>query len=123
MSMFVKDFEKILNSLATDHDLIGPTVSQYNSYDVSKSDTEYKYTFVATGIQKNDLNIEVIDECIVVKAKPSVQTRFSKKIDHLIYLHKDVDVENIRANLSDGLLILTLPKVQPSKKSVKVSIS
>ena len=123
MSVFVRDFEKILNALSTDPTLMGPSVTQYNSYEISKSDNEYKYTFVATGIQKNDLNIEVVDDCIVVKAKPSVQTRFSKKIDHLIYLHKDVDVENIRANLSDGLLTITLPKLQPAKKNVKVSIS
>ncbi len=123
MSAFVRDIEKILNTLASDPNLIGPTVSQYNSYDISETATEYKYTFVATGIQKNDLNIEVVDNCIVLKAKPTVQTRFSKKIDHLIYLQKDVDVENVRANLADGLLVVSLPRIQASKKTVKVSIS
>lgn len=123
MSVFVKDMEKILNSLMTDPTMIGPSVAQYNSYDISTSDTEYKYTFVATGIQKNDLNIEVVDNCIAVKAKASVQTRFSKKIDHLVFIQKDVDVENIRASLSDGLLIVSLPRVQQTKKTVKVSIS
>lgn len=123
MSAFVKDFERVLNSLATDPSLLGPTVAQYNSYDISKTDNEYKYTFIATGVQKNDLNIEVVDQCIVVKAKPSTQTRFSKNIDALVFLHKDVDVENIRANLADGLLVLTLPRVQPTKKNVRVTVS
>lgn len=123
MSVFVKDFERMLNTLVTDTMLYNPNVSQYNSYDISKTDTEYKYTFVATGIQKNDLSVEVVEDCLVLKAMPSTQTRFSKKIDHLIYLHKDVDTENIKANLSDGLLTVILPKLQPTKKSVKVSIS
>ena len=123
MSAFVIDLEKIINGLATDPTFIGPSVAQYNSYDVSKTDTEYKYTFIATGVQKNDLNIEVVDNCIVLKAKPSTISRFSKKIDHLIYLYEDVDVENIRANLADGLLTLSLPKLKQTKKSVKVTIS
>lgn len=123
MSAFVRDIEKILNTLASDPNLIGPTVSQYNSYDVSKSETEYKYVFIATGIQKNDLNIEVVDNCIVVKAKPSIKSRFSKNIDHLIFLHDDVDIENITANLSDGLLSVILPRAQKNKKNVKVTVS
>lgn len=118
MSSIARELEKIINNLEKD-----TAIFQYNSYDFSKTDTDYKYTIVATGIQKNDLNIEVVDGCLVLKAKPSVKTRFSKDLNHLIYLFEDVDAENITANLSDGLLTVTLPKIKQAKKNVKITIS
>lgn len=110
-----KYFDRLL-----DFDYSNYTNTQYYQ---SNNDTEVVIEMSVPGVSKEDLTVDVSNDILTVAAKPSVKSKFAKELKQSWTLSKDIDVDNISAELKNGLLFLTLPKLKPLKKTVNISIS
>lgn len=93
--------------------------------DIIENDKEYIVELQLAGIKKEDISIDVEKNVLTIKAE-------RKKIEDLKYNRKEsyagkymksftlpdsVDEENIGASLNDGVLIVTIPKLEDAKLS------
>lgn len=94
-----------------------------NQYMQTSDDKQVVIEMTVPGISKEDLKVDVVENVLTVEAKPKVKSRFAKELKQSWNLSKDIDIDNIGAELKNGLLTLTLPKVKPLKKTVNINIS
>lgn len=101
---------------------------------VTESEKEYEVEVAAPGMTKEDFNIHLSDNGELVismekkeehndekKNKHYLRREFSySKFEQALILPDDVEKEKISANVSHGVLTITLPKQTPEEK-VKVN--
>ena len=93
---------------------------------VIESEKEYKVEVAAPGMTKDDFNIHLSEDNELVitmekKNENQEEDKFSyTKFQQALILPDDVEKENISASVSEGVLTITLPKLQPEEKA-KVS--
>jgi HSP20 family protein len=97
----------------------------YSDIQYSQTSTEEQVIIelAVPGVEREDLKIDVAEGTLFVEAKPKSKSKFAKEIKQSWNLSKNIDVDNINAELKNGLLTLTLPKVKPVKKTVNVVVS
>ena len=94
---------------------------------VLESDTDYKVEVAAPGMTKEDFNIHLSEdnELVITMEKKNENQEEDKenkkylrrefsytKFQQALILPDDVEKENISASVSEGVLTITLPKVQ-----------
>lgn len=94
-----------------------------NQYMQTSDENQVVIEMTVPGIDKEDLKVDVVEDVLTVEAKPKIKSRFAKELKQSWNLSKDIDVDNIAAELKNGLLVLTLPKLKPAKKTVNINIS
>lgn len=96
-------------------------------HDVIENDKEYVVEMLLPGVKKEDVSISIEKEVMTIKAERKEikdlkynrkQTYFGK-YERSFILPDDVDTDNIDASLNDGVLIVTVPKLETSKKAGK----
>eukprot|EP01156_Anaeramoeba_ignava_P002430 Anaeramoba_ignava/a218384_18.p2 GENE.a218384_18~~a218384_18.p2 ORF type:complete len:135 (-),score=24.01 a218384_18:377-781(-) len=100
-----------------------------NTYE--KND-EYILVSKVPGIEKDDIEITLKDNSLTIKGKRKkeegeslkkhLEERFSGNFERNFLLNNKIDAENIKAETSDGLLIIKLPKsaeMKPKKIEIK----
>jgi HSP20 family protein len=101
--------------------------------DVMENDKDYQVVADLPGIKKDNINISVDDNELVIEAKQDEKKeekkgsyyrceRYSGNYRRSILLSENVDRSNIDAKFEDGVLEITLPKKEPTpvkKISVK----
>ena len=97
---------------------------------VIESEKEYKVEVAAPGMTKEDFKIQLSDNNELVismekknetkegEEKKYLRREFSySKFEQALVLPDDVDVNKIGANVQDGVLNITLPKLAPEDKA------
>ena len=97
---------------------------------VIESEKEYKVEVAAPGMTKEDFKIQLSDNNELVismekknetkegEEKKYLRREFSySKFEQALVLPDDVDVSKIGANVQDGVLNITLPKLAPEEKA------
>ena len=97
---------------------------------VIESEKEYKVEVAAPGMTKEDFKIQLSDNNELVismekknetkegEEKKYLRREFSySKFEQALVLPDDVDVSKISANVQDGVLNITLPKLAPEDKA------
>jgi HSP20 family protein len=92
---------------------------------IIEKDDSYEITLLLAGINKEDISIDVEDHNLIVSGerkvaedtKYNVKEIVSGKFKKTYRLPKNVDTDNIDAELNNGLLNLRIPKA--AKKGVK----
>ncbi|HIY36019.1 MAG TPA: Hsp20/alpha crystallin family protein [Candidatus Paraprevotella stercorigallinarum] len=97
---------------------------------VIESEKEYKVEVAAPGMTKEDFKIQLSDNNELVismekknetkegEEKKYLRREFSySKFEQALVLPDDVDVSKIGANVQDGVLNITLPKLAPEDKA------
>jgi HSP20 family molecular chaperone IbpA len=74
------------------------------------------------GVVKEDLSISVESNRLIVRVKGSVKSRFTTNFARDWVLNDDADVSAINANLANGLLTLTVPRVKPVQRTVNITV-
>lgn len=102
---------------------------------VIESEKDYKVEVAAPGMTKDDFNIHLSEdnELVITMEKKNENQEEDKenkkylrrefsytKFQQALILPDDVEKENISASVSEGVLTITLPKLQPEEKA-KVS--
>lgn len=99
---------------------------------VIESEKEYKVEVAAPGMTKDDFNIHLGEdnELVITMEKKNENQEEDKenkkylrrefsytKFQQALILPEDVEKENISASVSEGVLTITLPKLQPEEKA------
>lgn len=94
-----------------------------DEYYVTSDDKQWTIEMPLPGISKDNLKIDIEDNMLTVQAIPTVKSKASRAVKKSWYIDESIDVSSIIAKLENGLLIVSLPKVKPTKKSIAVTIS
>ena len=96
-------------------------------HDVIENDNEYVIEMLLAGVKKDDVKIDTEDNVLTILAERKLdsklkynrkQTYFGKYKRSFI-MPEDVDHSKIEAQLSDGILKITLSKLKPKKEEPK----
>jgi HSP20 family molecular chaperone IbpA len=91
-------------------------------YTQTANETAYTIEVPMVGVTKEDLSISVEGNRLLIKAKGSVKSRFTTNFAQDWVLNDDADVSAINANLANGLLTLTVPRVKPVQRTVNITV-
>lgn len=75
------------------------------------------------GVTKEELEIKVEEQTLLINAKPAKTSKFVKNTGLGFTLKDDADKENVSAKLENGLLTVTVPRVKPEKRSVNIRVN
>ena len=110
------------------------TMMQSPSVNIKESDEVFQVELAAPGLKKEDFSIEVKEDQLIIKVEKREEenketdtykrmefkySTFTKKF----YLPNEVDAENIKANYSDGILNLIIPKMKQEELVKRIEIS
>ncbi|MEO0238111.1 MAG: Hsp20/alpha crystallin family protein [candidate division WOR-3 bacterium] len=103
------------------------------SMDISETDKEFLVTVELPGMKKEDINLSIDNNVLTIEGERKSEKEEKGRTFHRIErsygkfyrsvtLPKKVDEENIKATFKDGLLNITLPKVEKEKvKNIEIS--
>lgn len=113
-----------------DNDWMVRTNATAPAINVIENEKEYKVEVAAPGMTKDDFKIQLSDNNELVismekknetkegEEKKYLRREFSySKFEQALVLPDDVDVSKIGANVQDGVLNITLPKLAPEDKA------
>jgi HSP20 family protein len=100
--------------------------------DIQQTDTEYRIEAELPGIKKEEINLNVEDDNLCISVNRAEETEDSGKN----YIHRerrsssmsrrvklvDSQLDQIKAKLEEGVLIITVPKVDKTVNSRKIEI-
>ena len=103
------------------------------SMDLEDRGKDYRVTVDLPGLRKEEVEIELTDDSVVVHAEKTEaeeekkkryvrRERTSQPYYRRVMLPEEIRSDDAKANLTDGLLEITLPKKEP-KESKKVKIT
>ena len=113
-------------------ELNAPFEGRTPKVDLVERDNEIEVTAELPGVKKDDLDISLTNNSLTIKAtteqeKEDKEGEFHRReisrgsFVRTLALPADVDREQAKAKFEDGLLKLTVPKMQPAKRhSIKV---
>lgn len=82
---------------------------------ISSNDDNIMYQLDLPGIKATDAKVEIRNGVLSVQAERKDGNNYSKYAQHFLVKESDVDSEKVNANLSDGVLTITIPKKEESK--------
>jgi HSP20 family protein len=115
-------------------DFFGKTTAAAPRVDVTEDDKGYEITAEMPGVAEKDVEVSVRDDRLTLRGEKKSETEEKKKDYHMtersygsfersFRLPGDVDADNIKADFTNGVLTLTLPKTAESKtKERKIAI-
>lgn len=138
LDKFFVGADKMLKTLSSAHDDLAKNVPGYPPYNIVKTgDNTYTIELAVAGFGKNNLDIEMANNTLVVKGGWSVDDMANETVNPVQYLWKGIadrmftrkftladTVEVKNAELINGMLKIFLENVIPEeKKPKKVDIS
>lgn len=113
-------------------------VRKLSHYNIEEDDKSYTIEMDMPGVRKEDLEIGIKENVLSIYAerkrvnKQKLENSENKENNNEVVVSKyeqsfnistkGIDVENIEANLTDGVLKITLPKKEEVKYEKKISI-
>ncbi|CAN1137305.1 Small heat shock protein, chloroplastic [Linum perenne] len=95
-------------------------------WEIKERETEYRIRFDMPGMSKQDVKIWVEDTMLVVKAEKKNEEDEEEweygKYGYRIALPENVEIEKIKAEVRDGVLCLSVPKVSGKGKVFDISV-
>jgi len=98
-----------------------PTSTRTHHYEVREDDSKMELMLDLPGMHASDIKIQLEDSGKLVKISGSRSRKYhnletSSEFQQMFTIDpKTVDVTNLKANLADGVLIISVPKIQESK--------
>ncbi|MBT3337244.1 MAG: Hsp20/alpha crystallin family protein [Anaerolineae bacterium] len=96
--------------------------------DVREEEDSYLLTTAVPGLSADDLNIQVLDNVVRIEGEYAtsdgehlMRELPEGKFLRTLRLPNDVDADNVKAKIKNGILSLTLPKVESARpKQIKI---
>jgi len=113
-------------------ELAAPFEGRMPKVDVIDRDDEVLVRAEVPGVDKDDLDVSVSDNSVTIKGETKREEKEEKgdyyrceisrgAFARTVLLPSDVDTENTKAQFKDGVLELTLPKIEKAKRrSIKI---
>ena len=97
---------------------------------IIENDNQFKMELAAPGLKKEDFKISVNDNTLNISAETKSETkesndRFTRKefsfnsFSRSFNLHELVNIEGINANYENGIMTVTLPKLEEAKPKAR----
>lgn len=92
-------------------------------YDISEDDSKMELAFDLPGVRPEDISLEIQDNGTILKVSGSRKYRqhgevVTTEFDQMFTIDDSVlDVEKISAKMSDGVLLVSAPKLEPKVKT------
>ncbi len=112
-----------------------PTMFDASAFrvDISEDDKAIYIEADLPGVKKEDLKVTIEDNLLTIRAERRAETTENKKnfyrtervfgsLTRSFTLGENVNAEAIEAHFADGVLKLTLPKVEPVVKAKEIAI-
>ncbi|KAJ1432804.1 HSP20-like chaperone [Ochromonadaceae sp. CCMP2298] len=126
MLELINEFEKCMPSTTAS----ARSMNRGMLMDVKESDTEFLLMFDLPGVAKEDIKIETIDNQLTVSADRKVADkkegesfrrieRATGMVTRSVTLPENVDVDRIAAQSVDGVLKVTIPKMEKEQNKAK----
>ena len=96
--------------------------------DVREEDNEFVLTTAVPGLSADDLNIQVLDNVVRIEGEYTtsdgehlLREMPEGKFIRTLRMPSDIDADKIEAKIKNGILSLTLPKVEAARpKQIKI---
>jgi len=95
--------------------------------DVVEDETSYCVTADVPGFERKNIKISLDDNILTIEGEKTEEKkeknyirkeRYNSKFAKTIMLYDDIDYDEINAELKNGILTLTLPKKEETKKKI-----
>lgn len=100
-------------------------ICEYSAVEVNEDENNYYARFKLPGLSKNmvDIKLENTVMSILIKESKSIKNEINQsRLFRTVKLPDDVDLEHVSAVMKDGILAVTLPRVESSKpRKIKIS--
>jgi len=92
------------------------------AYEIREDDSHFELSIDLPGVRSEDCKVELEQEGRVLHLhggrKIETESGYSEtRFDQRFKLGKNLDVQNVSANLSDGVLVVTMPKIEVEESS------
>ena len=110
----------------------GKDCLQNINIDVTEDDNTYYISADVAGINEKDINVELDQGLLTVKAtkehkhkdkKHHIQERYYGEYQRTIRLPENIDGDKVKAKYKNGVLNITVPKVEKTETVKKIAIS
>lgn len=127
-------FNGFFRGSAWDEDTLVPT-SWMPSVDVAEHDNEYVVKVELPGVSKDDVNITMQDSVLTIRGEKNEEKETKESSYHRVErsygsfqrsftLPTTVNSDKVDASYKDGILIISLPKVEEAKpKQIEVKVT
>lgn len=78
-----------------------------------EKEENYIAAFSLPGVKKSAVKVSVLENSIHITAKSEEEAAFPVDFQHSYPVPEEADLDQLSASLKDGVLTLTLPKVEP----------
>lgn len=132
-SPWFKDVEDTFNDLFTGLTSAENVRHHQFAIDVLENDTNYLVELDIPGLEREDIKLHFEDNILTINAKKELsasenlkylkQERRFGEFKRSLKLVKDIDAQNISADLKNGVLKITLPKsVKEAAKAIEIKV-
>lgn len=98
--------------------MISKDFETYKDSNVKETENSYEIMFSIPGYKKDEIKIQFEKGFLKVSSNLSEKTEnsyYKKSFEKEIYISKDVDKNNIKAKLENGILIVNIQKLEKVK--------
>ncbi|GLJ31380.1 hypothetical protein SUGI_0629700 [Cryptomeria japonica] len=100
------------------------------AYDIMEENDSYKLRFDMPGLSKEDVKVEIEDGTLVIKGEHSQEEREKNwssrsfgSYNTRIILPENVRLDEVKAEMKNGVLQVTVPKTEPEKKQDVIAVN
>jgi len=121
--------EKLMNNIFSDSgSFLGVGKATFPKYNLIETDNDYVIEVAAAGLGKEDLEVRVDDNKLVIRgkkkskydnAKYHIRELASRSFEKRINLPSIIDKDKIKAKFEEGILEINLPKAEKNEGSVR----
>lgn len=124
-------FDKLVNDLLSENAPNRREASYVPATDIVENEQAWEFHIALPGVTRDQISVTFENETLTVKAdrvRGEEKTRFLRneiragKLERSFRLGEPVKEEEIAANLSDGVLIVQVPKAKPEARSKVIEV-
>lgn len=120
---FYHDVDRMLSHVFGGFQSEGTKTDLTPAWDVAETENGYELYLELPGLKSEEVEIEAIDDALVIKGEKKVErnaegTTFHRverragSFERQLRFKKPVDFNAVEARLSDGILLVTIPKAE-----------
>ena len=124
-------FDKLVNDLLSENAPARREASYVPAADIVENEQSYEFHIALPGLSREQISVTFENKVLTVSAdrkRGDENTRFLRneiragKLERSFHLGEPVKEEEIGANLSDGVLIVQVPKAKPEPGSKVIEV-
>jgi HSP20 family protein len=86
---------------------------------ITKQKDSYHIAIEIPGFTKDQINVELNGNSLVITADNKDETN-SKKFKHILKLENDINADKIESSLENGILIITIPRTEAKTRAINI---